>query len=102
MEKEKRKEEKGRNADRASQSNTTPLPPTAKKKATYKEQKEYEALTAEIDALTAEKVTLEHKLSSGETTDPSEITKASTRIGEVMALLDEKELRWLELDELIN
>lgn len=73
-----------------------------KRKATYKEQKEYEALTAEIEALTTEKATLEHQLNSGTLTDPAEITKASTRIGEVIALLDEKELRWLELDEIIN
>ena len=73
-----------------------------KRKATYKEQKEYEALTSEIEALTAEKATLEQQLSGGGMTDPTEITKASTRIGEVIALLDEKELRWLELDEIIN
>ena len=70
-----------------------------KRKATYKEQKEYEALTAEIEALTAEKATLEALLSNGGA--PEDITRASTRIGELMALLDEKELRWLELDELM-
>ncbi len=73
-----------------------------KRKATYKEQKEYEALTAEIEALTTEKAKLEQQLSGGTLTDPAEITKASTRIGEVIALLDEKEMRWLELDEIIN
>ena len=73
-----------------------------KKKATYKEQKEYEALTAEIETLTNEKADLEAKLSGGTLPDPAEITKASTRIGEVINLLDEKELRWLELDEIIN
>jgi ATP-binding cassette subfamily F protein uup len=72
-----------------------------KRKATYKEQKEYEALTAEIETLTNEKADLEAKLSGGTLTDPAEITKASTRIGEVINLLDEKELRWLELDELM-
>ena len=72
-----------------------------KRKPTYKEQKEYEALTAEIEVLTAEKAELEAKLSSGDLTDPNEITNASTRIGEVIALLDKKELRWLELDELM-
>ena len=70
-----------------------------KKKATYKEQKEYEALTAEIEILNQEKAALETLLSSGGA--PDEITKASTRIGELMALLDEKELRWLELDEIM-
>ena len=70
-----------------------------KKKATYKEQKEYEALTTEIETLNQEKAALETLLSSGGA--PDEITKASTRIGELMALLDEKELRWLELDEIM-
>ena len=74
---------------------------TAKKKATYKEQKEYEALTEEIETLSKEKASLEQLLSSGTMTDATEITKASTRIGEVIALLDEKELRWLELDEIM-
>ncbi len=87
-------------ADR--QVNTERPTPTTKKKATYKEQKEYEALTAEIETLTAEKATLEQQLSSGTLTDPAAITNASTRIGEVIALLDEKEMRWLELDESIN
>ncbi len=87
-------------ADR--QVNTERQTPTTKKKATYKEQKEYEALTAEIETLTAEKATLEQQLSSGTLTDPAAITNASTRIGEVIALLDEKEMRWLELDEIIN
>ena len=73
-----------------------------KRKATYKEQKEYEALTAEIETLTNEKADLEAKLSGGTLLDPAEITKASTRIGEVINLLDAKELRWLELDEIIN
>ena len=87
-------------ADR--QVNTERPTPTTKKKATYKEQKEYEALTAEIETLTAEKATLEQQLSNGTLTDPAAITNASTRIGEVIALLDEKEMRWLELDEIIN
>ena len=87
-------------ADR--QVNTERPTPTTKKKATYKEQKEYEALTAEIETLTTEKATLEQQLSSGALTDPAAITNASTRIGEVIALLDEKEMRWLELDEIIN
>ena len=87
-------------ADR--QVNTERPTPTTKKKATYKEQKEYEALTAEIETLTAEKASLEQQLSSGTLTDPAAITNASTRIGEVIAILDEKEMRWLELDEIIN
>ncbi len=73
-----------------------------KRKATYKEQKEYEALAAEIQALTTEKTTLEQQLSNCSITGAAELTKASTRIGEIIASLDEKELRWLELDEIIG
>ncbi len=75
-------------------------PPAAKRKLTYKEQKEYEALTEEIEQLTAERTGLERKLSDGSMSDAKEITEASHRIGEIINLLDEKELRWLELDEL--
>ncbi len=75
---------------------------SSKPKATYKEKKEYEALTSEIKALTAERQQLEELLSSGATTDADKITQASTRIGELIALLDEKEMRWLELDEVVN
>jgi len=103
-EKSKVKEEKEKKA--ANQVSTHHSSPITKKKATYKEQKEYEALTAEIEALTKEKAELETMLA-----DPDKfstlnsqfsIDTASTRIGEVIALLDEKELRWLELDEIIN
>lgn len=73
-----------------------------KPKATYKEKKEYEQLTAEIEALTAERKEIESMLSSGAETDPAKITAASERIGQLIATLDEKELRWLELDEIIN
>ena len=98
--KEQKKSAAGAKENKAVQKNSPTLP--SKRKATYKEQKEYEALTAEIESLTNEKAELEQKLSDGSLTDATEITRASTRIGELMTLLDEKELRWLELDELMN
>lgn len=73
-----------------------------KPRATYKQQKEYETLTAEIDTLNQERTELETLLSSGTETDVARLTEASQRIGALIAQLDEKELRWLELDELIN
>lgn len=73
-----------------------------KPKATYKQQKEYEQLSVEIEILNKEKAEIENFLSSGIESDPAKITAASERIGEVIALLDEKELRWLELDEIIS
>lgn len=72
-----------------------------KPKATYKEKQEYEQLTAEIEALTKERTEIEDLLSSGTESDPAKITAASKRIGEVIAQLDEKEMRWLELDEIM-
>ncbi|MBQ3948844.1 MAG: ABC-F family ATP-binding cassette domain-containing protein [Bacteroidales bacterium] len=72
-----------------------------KPKATYKEKQEYERLTTEIEALTKERTEIEALLSSGTKSDPAKITAASKRIGEVIAQLDEKEMRWLELDEIM-
>ena len=72
-----------------------------KPRATYKQQREYETLTKEIEALTQEKTSLETLLSDGTVTDVEKITEASQRIGQIIAELDEKELRWLELDEIM-
>ena len=73
-----------------------------KPRPSYKQQQEYKALTAEIEALNQEKATLETLLNQGAVTDVAKLTEASTRIGQIIAELDEKELRWLELDELIS
>lgn len=70
-------------------------------KATYKQIKEFESLSNEIEQLSKEKTTLETLLSVGESSSDA-ITQASIRVGEIMALLDEKEMRWLELDEIVN
>ncbi len=66
-------------------------------KMSFKERKEFEALSAEIEALTAEKEALEAKFNSGDTLD--DVAALSARYEEVKELLDEKEMRWLELSE---
>ena len=66
------------------------------KKRTWKEEREMETLEAEIAALNEEKAALETALSSG-TLAGEELRIASTRYGELTALLDTKETRWLEL-----
>ena len=71
----------------------------AKRKLTYREQKEMEQLEADIEALGAEKTSLEEELSSGALTY-DRLEAASSRHAEVCSLLDEKELRWLELSEI--
>ena len=72
--------------------------PAKKKKLSYKEQKELEQLEKDLEALAAEKADLEGRLSSG-TLPFDELQAASERIGQIMELTDEKELRWLELSE---
>ncbi len=71
-------------------------PAPVRKKRSWKEEREMEALEAEIAALNDEKASLEAALSSG-TLDGEALRTASTRYGELNALLDEKETRWLEL-----
>ncbi len=66
-------------------------------KLTFKERKELEALTEEIDALSKEKAALDALFNSGETIP--DIIEKSARYNEIKELLDEKELRWLELSE---
>ena len=72
--------------------------PTKKKKLTYKEQKELEQLEKDLDSLGKEKAELEQQLSSG-TLPYDKIQEVSARFGEIKDLLDEKEMRWLELQE---
>jgi len=70
-----------------------------RRKMSYKEKREYEQLTKDIDALTAEQKKLEEELCSG-TLSVEELTEKSKRLPEIKDELDEKEMRWLELAEL--
>ena len=69
-----------------------------KKKLTFKEQREFEQLEKDLESLAAEKADLEAKLSSG-TLPFDQLQTASERVGQLINLIDEKELRWLELSE---
>ena len=69
-----------------------------RKRLSYKEQRELEEVTKAIAELESEKAELERGLSSG-TLQGEELRRASERIGEVISLLDEKEMRWLELND---
>ncbi len=66
---------------------------------TFKERREFEALGNEIAALEEEKEALEAFFNSGESAAPEEFEAKSRRYNEVKELIDEKELRWLELSE---
>ena len=68
------------------------------KKLSYKEQREFEQLEKEIPQLEKEKAEITEKMSSANL-PYEELQKLSARITEVTQLLEEKELRWLELSE---
>ena len=69
-----------------------------KRKLTFKEKREYEALEAEIFQLEEEKAAIEEAMSSG-TLSTADLLEKSARIQQVMELIDEKTMRWLELSE---
>ena len=68
-------------------------------KMSYKEKREFEQLTRDIEALEAEQHQLEEELCSG-TLSIEALTAKSKRLPQLKDELDEKSMRWLELSEL--
>ena len=95
----KTKEEKREQAAQKQETRAAEKPATErKKKRTYKEQQEYEQLARDIETLETEKKELTARLE--QQLDYQELEKIGNRISEITDLIDEKELRWLELDEI--
>ncbi|MBK5272310.1 MAG: ABC-F family ATP-binding cassette domain-containing protein, partial [Bacteroidia bacterium] len=103
------KEQEEKSVGKQTNMNTTNLPAeiaddqttTAKSKKqqlSFKEKREFELLEKEIDQLAKEKKIITEKLNNSNT-GFEELQRLSLRIGEVTRLLDEKEIRWLELSE---
>ena len=90
------REQQAQKEQPAAQSSASATP--KRKRLSYKEQRELEEVTNAIAELESEKAELERGLSSG-TLQGEELRRASERIGEVISLLDEKEMRWLELND---
>lgn len=82
-----------------------PLPERQRKpstrKLTFNEKRELEGLEPQIEKLEHEKGMLETEMSSG-TLHIDELTQKSERIAELIGLIDEKSMRWLELSEIEN
>ena len=97
QEKENAPKQKGAVPSEAPQRNVKERP----RRLTYKEQREFEQLEKDLEALGKEKTSLEEELSSGQLSNDDLIAK-SNRVAEVIALIDEKEMRWLELSEFAN
>ena len=67
------------------------------RRLTYKEQRELEQLNIDMEALNKEKAELDALFASGDTLD--DVATKAARYQQVKDLLDEKEMRWLELSE---
>lgn len=78
-----------------------PVANTTKRKLTFKEKLEFEKLPAEMQNLEKEKIELNEKLIAGGA-PYNELNKMIERIGEVTQQLEAKEMRWLELSELVG
>ena len=72
---------------------------TTKTKMTFNEKREFEQLENDMESLNEEKAGIEADMSSGKLSNEDLMTK-SARIQEVIDLIDEKEMRWLELSEI--
>lgn len=71
-----------------------------KRKMTFKEKREYEQISEKINQLETEQKQLEEELCSGNLS-VEELTEKSKRLPILKDELDELELRWLELSELV-
>ena len=74
--------------------------PQEKRKLTYKEQQEFKSLEKDLEKLEEEKELLTQKLSDP-TLASEELMEAGEKLGKVVAELDEKTDRWLELSEYV-
>ncbi len=97
-EEERKKGEKSTPAAQTTHDHTATPTSKEKKKLSYKEQQEFEQLEKDIPLLEQEKETVTAAMSqAGLSFD--ELQKCSARIEEITQLLEEKEMRWLELSE---
>lgn len=95
----KPKEETRKPVDAAAASKKADYHHDNRRRMSYKEKREYEQLTKDIQALEAEQKQLEADLCSGKLS-VEELTEKSKRLPQLKDELDEKEMRWLELSEL--
>jgi len=71
------------------------------RRLSYKDKREFQLLEKEIADLSKEKEMITQKFNEGDLPF-EELQDLSQRIGEVSTLLDAKEMRWLELSEMID
>jgi ABC transport system ATP-binding/permease protein len=94
----KRQSEETQQAHQKSAAQSPEKKGAVKKKLGFKEQREFERLEQELASLEEEKKLLHQRLSEPDL--PFEkLQEYSNRLGAIAGLIDEKELRWLELSE---
>ena len=98
LEDKNKEQHKQQIAEKSDPRENRPRASERKKKRSFAEQKEYEQLSVDIQCLENEKLELASRLEN--LSDYVEIDKIGKRLNEINALLDEKEMRWLELDEI--
>lgn len=76
-----------------------PKPTSSVRKLTFKEKREMEQLEQDIASLETERDQIEVSMNNGNS-NHEELNKQASRYKEIKDLLDEKELRWLELSEI--
>lgn len=102
LEEDKRKEAQARQADTANAAKTeTPAVAADKRKVSFKDKREFELLEKEMPELEKERDELNATLNAG-ISNYEEMMAVITRVGQITQLLEEKEMRWLELSELIG
>jgi len=101
FEKEQKKQlTEKQNRKKASDDKPKPQKQKVKTKLSFNEQREYDSLEKEIEELEIEKAEAETAINSGDLAY-EELNKLSERIGELLDLIDEKTLRWMDLDEFV-
>ena len=78
-----------------------PKPETPKKKFSFKEKREFEMLEKEMPALEKEKAAIGEKMNNG-IPNYDELQAMANRIAEISKMMEEKEMRWLELSEYVG
>jgi len=73
--------------------------PEKKRKMSFKEKQEFEQIEKDLPLLEKEKELLSTALSTGNLTN-DELMQRGERLGTVVAEIDDKTLRWLELSEM--
>ena len=93
------KKQKEKEAEKPKEDKTARVRTNDKRKMSYKEKMEYAQIEKELEDLEQEKADLEADLCSGSLSAAS-LTEKSKRIAELIDLIDEKTMRWLELSEI--